>query len=69
MAALVWMVPLALGMGFIGLMAFLWSMKAGQLEDLEGAAVRVLLDKEDRPIKPKRRSVTDPTGPEEESDG
>ena len=51
--ALAWMVPLALGMGFIGLMAFLWSLNSGQLEDLEGAAVRVLLDKEDRPIKPQ----------------
>lgn len=40
---LVWLVPIALGMGLIGLAAFLWSMSSGQLEDLDGAAERVLL--------------------------
>lgn len=40
---LVWLVPIALGMGLIGLAAFLWSMSNGQLEDLDGAAERVLL--------------------------
>lgn len=40
---LVWLVPIALGMGLIGLAAFLWSMSNGQLEDLDGAAQRVLL--------------------------
>ena len=32
-------------------LAFLWTMRSGQLEDLDGAAVRVLLDHEDRPLK------------------
>lgn len=40
---LVWLVPIALGMGLIGLAAFLWSMSNNQLEDLDGAAERVLL--------------------------
>ncbi|GLS41739.1 cytochrome oxidase maturation protein, cbb3-type [Mesorhizobium tianshanense] len=40
---LVWLVPVALGMGLVGLAAFLWSMNNGQLEDLDGAAERVLL--------------------------
>jgi cbb3-type cytochrome oxidase maturation protein len=40
---LVWLVPIALGMGLVGLAAFLWSMRNGQLEDLDGAAQRVLL--------------------------
>ena len=43
MSLLAWLVPVALGMGLIGLFAFLWSMKSGQLEDLDGAAERVLL--------------------------
>ena len=51
MNALVWLVLIALGMGVIGLLAFLWTMRSGQLEDLDGAAVRVLLDHEDRPLK------------------
>lgn len=68
MNALAWMVPLALGMGFIGLMAFLWSMNSGQLEDLDGAAVRVLLDKEDRPIK-SAIGAAEKLEVKEESDG
>ena len=44
MSLLTWMVPVALGMGLVGLFAFLWSMKSGQLEGLDGAAERVLLD-------------------------
>ena len=44
MSLLAWLVPVALGMGLVGLLAFLWSMKNGQLEDLDGAAQRVLLN-------------------------
>ncbi len=44
MSLLAWLVPVALGMGLVGLVAFLWSMKSGQLEDLDGAAERVLLN-------------------------
>lgn len=44
MSLLAWLVPVALGMGLAGLLAFLWSMKSGQLEDLDGAAQRVLLN-------------------------
>ena len=47
------LVPISILMGSIGLGAFLWSMKDGQYEDLDGAAVRVLLDDaEDSPIEP-----------------
>ena len=51
MSYLVWLVPIALGMGVVGLMAFLWSMRSGQYEDLDGAAERVLLaDAADAPL-------------------
>lgn len=43
MSYLVWLVPIALGMGLVGLAAFLWSMRSGQYQDLDGAAERVLL--------------------------
>jgi cbb3-type cytochrome oxidase maturation protein len=43
MTYLVWLVPIALGMGVVGLTAYLWSMRTGQYEDLDGAAERVLL--------------------------
>ncbi|WP_439604688.1 cbb3-type cytochrome oxidase assembly protein CcoS [Shinella sp.] len=37
-------------MGLGGLLAFLWSMKSGQLEDLDGAAERVLHQGQDVPL-------------------
>jgi cbb3-type cytochrome oxidase maturation protein len=40
------LVPLALGLGLLGLLAFLWSLKNGQFDDLEGAAWRAILDDE-----------------------
>jgi cbb3-type cytochrome oxidase maturation protein len=47
MNSLFFLVPIALVMGIVGLLAFLWSMRSGQYEDLDGAAERVLLDVED----------------------
>lgn len=44
MNVLVYLVPMALVLGLTGLAAFLWSMRAGQYDDLDGAAVRVLSD-------------------------
>ncbi len=44
MTILIVLVPLALALGGLGLAAFLWSLQAGQYEDLEGAALRVLAD-------------------------
>lgn len=41
---LVYLVPMALGLGLTGLLAFVWSIRHGQLDDLEGAALRVLSD-------------------------
>jgi cbb3-type cytochrome oxidase maturation protein len=44
MNVLVVLVPLALGLGLAGLFAFMWTLKSGQYEDMEGAALRVLSD-------------------------
>ena len=38
------LIPIALGLGAIGLAAFIWSLKAGQYEDMDGAAERILED-------------------------
>lgn len=46
MTGLAILIPIALGMGLAGLAAFLWSMRAGQYEDMEGAAARILIDDE-----------------------
>ncbi|MCU0948606.1 MAG: cbb3-type cytochrome oxidase assembly protein CcoS [Porphyrobacter sp.] len=47
MTGLAFLIPIALGMGALGLAAFLWSMKTGQYEDMDGAANRILIDEED----------------------
>jgi len=44
MNVLVYLVPLALTLGLIGLAAFLWSLRAAQYEDMDGAALRILSD-------------------------
>ncbi|MDF1686307.1 MAG: cbb3-type cytochrome oxidase assembly protein CcoS [Parvibaculaceae bacterium] len=49
MNALLLLIPIALGLGILGLLAFLWSIKSGQFDDLEGAAERILYD-DDAPL-------------------
>jgi cbb3-type cytochrome oxidase maturation protein len=44
MNVLIYLVPVALGLGLTGLAAFLWSLRSGQYDDLEGAALRILPD-------------------------
>ena len=57
MDALIILIPVALFLGFLGLCAFLWSLRSGQFEDLDGAAMRILSDDEagngsDTPVIP-----------------
>jgi cbb3-type cytochrome oxidase maturation protein len=51
MEVLVILVPLALGLGLLGLFGFLWSLKSGQYDDLEGAAWRAIADDEPAPAR------------------
>jgi cbb3-type cytochrome oxidase maturation protein len=44
MNVLVYLVPMALLLGLTGLAAFLWSLRSGQYDDVEGAALRILED-------------------------
>ena len=44
MTILLYLVPAALGLGLLALGAFMWSLKSGQYEDLDGAAHRILND-------------------------
>jgi len=41
---LIFLVPIALLLGLSGLIAFLWTLRSGQYDDLDGAAVRILPD-------------------------
>jgi cbb3-type cytochrome oxidase maturation protein len=49
MEVLIYLVPIALGLGLAGLGAFLWSLNSGQYDDLEGAAWRAIMD-DDGPV-------------------
>jgi cbb3-type cytochrome oxidase maturation protein len=44
MNVLIYLIPMAVGLGGIGLIAFLWALKSGQYSDVDGAALRVLQD-------------------------
>lgn len=49
MSIIVYLIPVALGLGLLGLIAFLWSVYSDQYEDLDGAAHRILED-DDKPL-------------------
>ncbi|ABC24117.1 cytochrome oxidase maturation protein cbb3-type [Rhodospirillum rubrum F11] len=47
MEALLYLIPIALFLGATGLAAFVWALRSGQFEDLDGAAHRILFDDDD----------------------
>ena len=64
MSMLLLLVPVALSLGLVGLAAFLWALKSGQFDDLDGAAWRILDDEDigesselPRPRGDERRSA------------
>lgn len=44
MNVLIILIPAALFLGLLGLAGFLWAVRSGQFEDLDGAAERILMD-------------------------
>lgn len=44
MSILIYLIPIALFLGGMALIAFLWALRTGQYEDLDGAAARILLE-------------------------
>lgn len=49
MTELLFLMAAALFLGLLGLAAFLWALKSGQFDDLDGAAHRILFDDDDQP--------------------
>lgn len=47
MTILLYLIPIALVLGGLGLAGFLWALKSGQYDDMEGAANRILFDDDD----------------------
>ncbi len=50
MTDFLYLVPIALALGLVGLATFMWTLRDGQYEDLDGAAERILHDDGDRPL-------------------
>lgn len=51
MNVLIYLIPVALALGALGLGAFLWSIRSGQYQDLDGAAERILDENgEEKPL-------------------
>ena len=49
MSALLYLIPISILLGAVALAAFLWTLKNGQYDDMDGAAARILTD-EDWPL-------------------
>lgn len=41
------LIPVAVFLGFVGLLAFFWAVRSGQYEDMDGAGQRILFDDDD----------------------
>jgi cbb3-type cytochrome oxidase maturation protein len=52
MDILLLLVPLALGLSACGLLMFVWALRDGQFDDLEGPRWRILFDDEPAAAKP-----------------
>ena len=49
MTIIVYLIPVALVLGLLGLGAFIWSIRSGQFDDMQGPAYRILDDDDDPP--------------------
>ena len=50
------LIPIAIGLGLAGLASFMWTLKNGQYDDLEGAAERILFEGNEGPVVDKQPS-------------
>lgn len=49
------LIPVALLLGLVGLLGFLWALKNGQFDDMDGAAYRILFDEDD--VRPSEKDA------------
>lgn len=68
MEALFILIPIAIGVMIILVIAFLYSVKSGQYDDLDGPAHRILMDDDDpripgnHPVHPQEKGVRSESG-------
>lgn len=58
MSNLLLLIPIALFLGLLGLGAFLWALKSGQFDDMEGAANRILFDDDEDTTTRRENKIT-----------
>ena len=46
MTILLYLIPIAVALGLLGLIGFIWSVRNGQFDDLDDAANRILYEDE-----------------------
>lgn len=68
MTNLLMLIPVALLLGLLGLIAFLWALKSGQFDDLDGAANRILFEDDDD-VPPEGAGPAVPPAPQAKGDG
>ena len=49
MSTLLILIPASLFLGLVALAVFMWALRSGQFDDLDGAAHRILFDDDDHP--------------------
>jgi len=80
MSILYLLIPLAVGLMGVAIAFFLWTVRTGQYDDLEGPAHRILMDDDDPMIpgnarakkpaaKPGRKTTADETAAKDEERG
>ena len=64
MTSIIYLIPIALLLGLGALAVFVWTVRTGQYDDLEGDSGRFLSDEEDVPLTPEtaklRRRLLEP---------
>lgn len=55
-------IPIAIGLGLVGLASFMWTLKNGQYDDPQGAAERILFEGQDGPLIDGRHTDAMGTG-------
>jgi len=54
------LIPMALALMAVAIGAFLWAIRSGQFEDLEGPAHRILMDEDDPKIPKYKDEEAEP---------
>lgn len=62
------LIPLMIGLGLIGVVIFIWSVRSGQYDDLEGDANRILMDDDDPLLPQNQRKDRQSVAPDNSAD-